>query len=509
MNSDPLCNAGIRARWWLVSLIGVVGLAVGAGPALAETAAPAKAAPAKPEPAEPAAGAALSGDVEDLKSRLSATEAALEAQSADMRKLAEDLSAEREARMEAEQAIGRAEEAARSAPPTVGAVRAGLSLGGFLQADVPFRQASEDEINGTTGDLLNQNRFYLRRARVRLSLIRTYLEGAFELDGNTVSGPTARAIGAEASVKLPGDAGAPPLLMATIGLFKTPFGFEIGESDRDRLFMERSTAEQALFPGEYDGGARLSGGWRFLRYALGVMNGEPIGERTFPGRDPNKAKDLVGRLGVDIPIIEGATIRGGFSALSGHGFHKGTPATKDVIQWRDLNSNRVIDPGELMVVAGAAPTPSFNFDRSAFGGDLGVSVGWRQIFRTTVYGEFYLAQNLDRAVLPYEPSAPGAASVRELGYYAALTQGIGSHLVLGVRYDHYNPDRDATETRVGKLVTRDRSLDTLALAAALVVPYGRLMLEYDRNRNHQGRDLVGRPTNLEDDAFIVRGQVNF
>src|SRR5439155_24102785 len=119
----------------------------------------------------------------------------------------------------------------------------------------------------------------------------------------------------------------------------------------DRLFMERSTAEQALFPGEYDAGGRLSGGWRFLRYALALMNGEPIGERTFAGRDPNRLKDLVGRLGVEVPVLETVLVRGGFSALGGHGFHKGTPATKDVIQWRDLNSNRVIHSREQMVGA--------------------------------------------------------------------------------------------------------------------------------------------------------------
>ena len=46
--------------------------------------------------------------------------------------------------------------------------------------------------------------------------------------------------------------------------------------------MERSTAERALFPGEYDVGARLMGGWRFVRYVIAVQNGNPIGERSFP-----------------------------------------------------------------------------------------------------------------------------------------------------------------------------------------------------------------------------------
>jgi hypothetical protein len=471
----------------------------------AQTGKPPRGAPVPPPP-PPAASAA---SVDEVKGDLSTTDASVEALKADLGRLTEDLAAERQARAEAEARIDAVAESVKNAPPTVGAARLGLTLGGFVQADLPFRQASEDEINGATNDLLNQNRFNLRRARLKVSLSRTYVEGAFELDANTVAGPTVRPVDAEVSLKLPGEAGRPPLLMATIGLFKTPFGYEIIESDRDRQFMERSTAEQALFPGEYDLGFRLAGGWRFLRYALGIMNGEPLGERTLPGRDPNAAKDLVGRIGVDVGVTEALALRGGFSALSGTGFHRGSPATKDVIQWRDLNGNRLVDAGELVVVPGASPTASFNFDRSAFGADLGASFLWPRLGRTTVYGEIYLAQNLDRALLPYDPSSPTAPSVRELGWYAAVLQELGPHFVVGARFDLYDPDRDATETQVGKLVTRDRTFDTLALSAAFVSPHARLMFEWDRNRNHQGRDLVGRPTNLQDDAFILRGQVSF
>jgi hypothetical protein len=461
--------------------------------------------PAAP-PAPPPASAA---SVEEVKGDLTTTDASVEALKADLTRLGEELTAERQARAESEARIEQLAATIGRAPPTVGARGLGLTLGGFLQADLPFRQASQDEINGTTNDLLNQNRINLRRARLKATLSRTYLEGAFELDANTVAGPTVRPINAEASLKLPGPAGEPPLLMATIGLFKTPFGFELLESDRDRQFMERSTAEQALFPGEYDLGVRLSGGWRFLRYALGVMNGEPLGERTLPGRDPNRAKDLVGRIGLDVGLTEALAVRGGFSALSGTGFHRGSPASKDVIQWRDLNGNRVIDSGELVVIPGAAPTASFNFDRHALGVDLGASLLWPKLGRTTVYGELYLAENLDRALLPYDPSSATAPNVRELGWYLALLQELGSHFVVGARFDLYDPDRDATETQVGKLVTRNRTFETLALSAALVSPHARLMLEWDRNRNHQGRDLQGRPTNLKDDAFILRGQVSF
>jgi len=65
---------------------------------------------------------------------------------------------------------------------------------------------------------------------------------------------------------------ATPWLTAAIGVPKIPFGFEVEQSDKERLFLERSTVVRALFPGEYDVGARLSGRWKFLSYAIAVQN---------------------------------------------------------------------------------------------------------------------------------------------------------------------------------------------------------------------------------------------
>ena len=178
----------------------------------------------------------------------------------------------------------------------------GLSLGGFAQTDLSVRQSSSDQLNNSTGEPLNQNRFVLRRARLRTEIDRGLVTGALELDGNTVNGPQMRVLNAEGTLRIPPVGTGPSLLGLTVGLFKIPFGWEVIQSDRDRLFLERSIAAQELFPGEYDLGARLAGGWRYIRYALAVQNGEPIGEKTFPVRDPNNAKDVTGRVGVETPF---------------------------------------------------------------------------------------------------------------------------------------------------------------------------------------------------------------
>lgn len=398
---------------------------------------------------------------------------------------------------------------ARQAPPTPLTARLGLSFTGFMQADWGvWNQLSQDQLS-PSGAPLNQSDIFIRRARLRAALDRSWVAGLIEFDGNTVNGPQARVIGAEASLKWPPERGPNlPLIMATVGLFKIPFGFEVGQSDRERLFLERSIAEHAFFPGEYDAGARLMGGWRFARYSLAVMNGEPIGERTFPMRDPNSAKDFVGRVGIDTPLASRVWVAGGFSGLSGKGFHAGTAATKAVVQWNDVNGNGVFDNGEVTVLPGSAAVPSQNFSRFAYGADLRLGLETPRLGSTIFYGEVYWAKNLDRGILPADPVAFGR-DYRELGLYAGLTQDLGSHATVGVRYDFYNPDADSVNQVMGATTPTALSYQTVAFAAALRAPSGRLIAELDLNTNHNGRDLQGNPANLAANAFTLRGEISF
>jgi hypothetical protein len=58
-------------------------------------------------------------------------------------------------------------------------------------------------------------------------------------------------------------------------------------------------------------------------------------------------------------------------------------------------------------------------------------------------------------------------------------------------------------------VPTDASYRTLSLTAALRGPSGRLIVQYDINRNHLGRDATGLPTNLQDNALTIRGEARF
>jgi hypothetical protein len=402
----------------------------------------------------------------------------------------------------------------QQASPRVGAADAGLSLGGYLQSDYVIRQSSQDQLNPTSGALLNQDRIMVRRARLLIDYQRTYGGAGLEFDGNTVNGAVARLLGAQASLKLPGRSSSePPVVMGSIGAFRVPFGLEVLQSDVDRPFMERTTASRAFFPSEYDLGLRLQGGWRFIRYAVAAMNGEPLDEKTYPALDPNHQKDIVGRIGVEVSSLKQLFIAFGMSTLYGKGFHSGNLASKGSVSWIDSDGNGSFSSNEATGTPGVSATASRNFARFAVGADLVLSAlllpEWTHLGATTLYGEFIWANNLDRGILPADPYGVLARDARELGCFVAITQAVTRHGVVGFRYDYYDPDRDRYLRIAGDLVPSDLRYQSWAIMGGLVASWGRLLLQYDINRNRLGLSQAGTPANLKDNAFTLRGEVRF
>lgn len=443
--------------------------------------------------------------------RFEALERALKEQQEHLAKVQADLEQEKaalakeHAALEEEQAKARAaEESLKPPPPTPPVFR----ISGFGQLDYVNRQSSTDQLDPTTSQPLNQNRFLVRRARLKLDIDHGIVAGVVELDANTVRGVQVRPLNVEASLRWPSGSELPPLIMGTVGQFKIPYSFEVLQSDTDRLFLERSNLARALFPGEFDLGLRVQGSWKFLRYAVAIMNGHPVGESTFPSIDPINAKDFVGRLGVESEVVPGLTIVGGISGLKGTGFHAGTPATKDALVWHDLNGDGAVQSSEIQVIPGSDSLPSSTFNRFAAGIDLRITYRIPAIGVVSAFGEATTAANLDRGATPADPSWIGR-DLREQGFYVGATADLLDLVTVGVRYDAYQPDQDAFENKVSRFVPRDASLSTLAIAVGAHYQFGRLILEYDRNTNHLGRALNGTPASLKDDQFGVRAEVKF
>ena len=71
-----------------------------------------------------------------------------------------------------------------------------LRIGGLCKRmRWPTVKIPEDQLDGATGQPLNETRFVIRRARLRAEAEARYVGGALELDGNTVGTTQVRLLG--------------------------------------------------------------------------------------------------------------------------------------------------------------------------------------------------------------------------------------------------------------------------------------------------------------------------
>jgi hypothetical protein len=380
--------------------------------------------------------------------------------------------------------------------------------------------------------VLNQNRFLLRRARLRLADSFSHrtvgLDYALQLDANTIAGFAFGLRDAEVGFSwAPGgfdeQGRTQPLgkglaalrVRAGGGVIRIPFGYDVYEaSHARRIFSEPSLLANAFFPGDYDLGVRLQIDYGDLHLVAGLLNGEPIGARGFSARDPNAAKDWFLRVHGNANPWERLHLEGGLSFTKGTGFHQGTPATKDSLVWRDFNEDGIAQQFEIQVVRGASATASENFERWAAGADLRARIDL-PFGALTLFGEAATGVNVDRSLQPADPVVLGAPQ-RGVTVHGGFVQEFGKWFLLGFRADHYDARLDSTDTQGGRLVRANRPFGYFSIAAALRLfeserrgLAGRLVVEAQRRRDRLARDEAGLPTDLSDDRVTLRMQVEF
>lgn len=399
--------------------------------------------------------------------------------------------------------------------PSLGVRDWGVRISGYMQLQYQWSQLSEDQLQ-QGGEPLNQNRFMVRRGRLRINGDWQWAAFDFELDGSTTRGPFVGIRQANASfVWRNPDLDRPPLLMITAGLTEMPFGYEMRLGQREMPFMERSAGSLAMFPGPVDIGVRVRGAVAAFRYDLAIMGGTPYDDRAGGARaiDPTRNPDGMGRLGFEVQPKRFA-LAGGVSALVGTGFHPGQEAGKSRLEWVDFNENGVLNTGETVAVPGTPATPSVNFRRWAVGVDLQLGIqskaGW-----STLLAEATLASNLDRGFLIADPIAYGA-DLRELSAYVAFVQELFGWALVGARYDYYDPNTDLLDRRRGTFVPTSAAIHTFSPLAGALLPEGklpgfraRLLFQYDLVWDRLGRDASGVPVNLRNDQFTLRVQGEF
>jgi hypothetical protein len=399
--------------------------------------------------------------------------------------------------------------------PSLGVRDWGVRISGYLQLQYQRSQLSEDQL-GQGGEVLNRDRFMVRRGRLRINGDWQWAAFDFELDGSTTRGPYVGIRQANASfVWRHRDLDRPPILMVTAGLTEMPFGYELRLGQREMPFMERSSGSLALFPGPVDIGVRARGAIAAFRYDLAIMGGTPYDDRAGGARaiDPTRNPDGIGRFGFEVKSKKLA-VGGGVSGLIGTGFHAGQDAGKSRLEWVDFNENGVLNTGETVAVPGSPATPSLNFQRWATGVDLQLAIsskaGW-----STLSAEFTLASNLDRDFLVADPITYGA-NLRELSAYVAFVQELFGWALVGARYDWYDPNTDLLDRRRGSFVPASAAVNTVSPLLGALLPAdklpgfrARLLVQYDLVWDRLGRDASGVPVNLRNDQLTVRVQGEF
>jgi len=476
------------------------------------------ASPSAPEtPGAPLAAdsaAATQRDVASLRQQVEALEKRLTESQAEAAALAQaraqaEADAEARAAAEAEQR-DEAEEARKKEDILSRIAKYGVHLSGYVQVQYGRNQFSQDELQ-QGGSPLNQNRFAVRRGRLRVNGRWKYFRSDFEIDGSNTRGPTMSVRRASVSGVLPGaDPDGLPLLMLTVGLTEIPLGLELQQGQDDILFLERTTGSLALFPGPVDTGAKLEGAFGVFRAQFAVMNGVPLDDRAGgpSGIDPTSKPDYVGRVGVDTRPLEKLHITGGASFLAGTGFHPGSNATKSVLQWNDSDADGQFTLSEVEQTTALGRKPSTTFDRWAVGADLSVDFDTKA-GNTRIYGEALLASNLDRALYVADPTF-NKRDIRELSWYVAGIQEITEYAFVGARYDVYDPDSDITDSRKGTVYARDLSIKTLSPILGVRWPgVARFTFEYDFVKDHLARNDRGVPSDLANNGWTLRAQGRF
>ncbi len=297
-----------------------------------------------------------------------------------------------------------------------------LKFSGYLQARWETSENKTDTVSATgsgpTLGLANTERFYIRRARIKLTYDSGPLSQAVVTFDGSSSGSSINARLLEASVTLFDPWTTLRRHAVTIGQMNVPFGYEIERSSISRELPERSRAEGVLFPGERDRGVKLVSQWTSrIETVLGVFNGAGISSADYPTGDPTRGKDLVARARYAQGRVDGA--------VSWYGGRATTALTG----------------------------PDAETDKTRFGADAQAYYELPALGGGTVRAECFGGTDLNAdsvKALTTVPTAggrrlrPGAVASHLAtdfrGGYLMWVQGLGERLQAVARYDLYDPN---------------------------------------------------------------------
>ena len=379
-----------------------------------------------------------------------------------------------------------------------------IRLSGYIQPQFQFIETKgAKSYNGGDYSTFSDNRFMLRRSRIRLDYARfsdknlPKMQFAFQFDA-TERGVFARDMwGRIFDTKY-------NCFSLTTGLFARPFGNEINYSSSDRESPERGGMSQILMKTERDLGAMVSYQPRQkdhklknLQVDLGIFNGQGLIATT----DYDGYKDIIGRIQwKNTPLSKKAILNVGASFLSG-GIRKNSPYANEM-------SNGIfrIDSSK-MDLGGKAR-------RVYFGADAQLKIN-NHIGITEFRAEYW------RGTQPSTATTNETSTALDLnplylrsfdGAFFYFLQSFGKKHQILVKYDWFDPNTKVKTTDLKKgtgLSSADIRYTTLGVGYIYYLnEHIKWVFHYEMVKN-ENTQLDNFTQDLKDNNFTCRIQYRF
>jgi len=376
-----------------------------------------------------------------------------------------------------------------------------IKITGYLQTQ--FQKAQSPGISSFSGGDFaenSDNRFLIRRGRLKIDRVDKYSSIVFQLDA-TQNG--VQLMDAFIQLHKPDN----KRLQLTAGLFNRPFGYSIVYSSGYRDFPERARVFQTLMPRERDIGAMLSykpvKALSFLTADLAVVNGSGL-----TARDYDSKKDLIGNLSFK------------FDSLANKKFHVSFGASVYKGSVRSATDTYYADNGNGFTKITSPEIKGSNLKRNYYGGNIQLQYD-NTFGRTNLKAEYVAgiqpgvaaSSTVSGTLASQSFSIQPATDLylrKFLGYYIWFTQQISDSKVnVLIAYDVYDPNRKISESQIGldnNTTAGDIKFSTLGYGFAYTFNSRLKLTIYNEHVVNAPTQLTAYPKDIRDDVFTTRLQ---
>lgn len=386
-----------------------------------------------------------------------------------------------------------------------------LSITGYIQPQ--YQVAQEKGIASYAGGNFqdfSDNRFMLRRARIRFDYITPGKAGNFPAALFTFQfEATERDVNVRdmfVRIYEPSKHN----FSLTAGLFARPFGYEVNLSSSFRETPERGRMSQILMPSERDLGAMVSYESQKtdkhgpqIKFDIGLFNGQgKSGPAEF-----DSYKDLISRFSLKpLSLFKALTLSAGLSLLRGGWVQ----ATKYRYEMGSENGNAVfVLDSSLSNIGGKAPRYYYGADAQ-----LAYKHGWG---KTEIRGEYWRGKQPGTSATTVNPGTVPLVPTYIRNFDGAfiyfLQNMVNAKWELVAKYDWYDPNTGVSSAAIGKAGTNLSAADikytTIGLGLTRYFSDNLKMLVYYDIVTNEKTALTGFARDVKDNVLTIRMQMRF